>query len=139
MIYKANANQEICNRPKDIRYLFLYHKTPCQVKNQKAVEADWKKERKENPLEKTEEQLIAENIDQMWLPELKLPPNDGRRRMCLGMLSAEDQLGEHYFASTGPGNRVCPLCVDAKERNKEFDNVRNDGGNVYTNGSHVSI
>jgi hypothetical protein len=134
MIYKANANQEICNRPKDIRYLFVENKTPCQIKNQRTVEGNWKKRRKENPLERTEQEQIEDAIDQIWLPELKLPPFDGKKRKCLGMLSAEDALGEHFFTSAGPGNRICPECVDAKERNREFDNIRGEGGSIYTHG-----
>jgi hypothetical protein len=129
MTYKANANQEICNRPKDIRHLFVDHRTLCQLKNQRTVEYNWKQKRKENPLERTEEEQIEDAINQIWLPELKLPPFDGKRRRCLGMLSAEDALGEHYFTSAGPGNRICPECVEAKEMNKEFDSIREGSPN----------
>jgi hypothetical protein len=129
MVYKANSNQEICNRPKDVRYLFLEPKTPCQIKNQKTVESDWKKKRKDNPVEKTEEEQIEDIIDQIWLPELKLPPNDGIRRRCLGMLSADDELGVHYFASSGPGNRICPACVEAKETRRATGSVRDEAPN----------
>jgi hypothetical protein len=129
MVYKANSNQEICNRPKNIRYLFLEPKTPCQIKNQKSVESDWKKKRKENPVERTEEEQIEDIIDQIWLPELKLPPNDGKMRMCLGMLSDEDQLGAHWFKSAGPGNRICPLCVEAKETRSATGSVRDEAPN----------
>ncbi len=115
MDYKRNANQDICNRPKGIRYLFKESLTPCQKLNKQRVEARWKDRRKMNPVAKTEEQLILEEIDQKWLPELKLPPHDGVTRRCLGILSADDELGEHYFSSAGPGNRQCPKCIEAKE------------------------
>jgi len=127
MIYKANANQEICNRPKDIRYLFVDHRTLCQVKNQRKVEFDWKRGRKDNPVEKTEEELIEEAIDLTWYPALKEPTSDGIMRRCLGVLSADDALGEHYFKSDGDHNRICPKCKEAREKNREFDNIRNDG------------
>jgi hypothetical protein len=139
MEYKANANQEICNRPKDIRHLFVDHRTPCQIQNQRTVEADWKKKRKESPLERTEEEQIEDVIDQVWLPELKLPPFDGKRRRCLGMLSAEDALGEHYFKSAGPHNRICPECVEARETNREFDCIRNDGHHLLVPPKQIYI
>jgi hypothetical protein len=132
MIYKANANQEICNRPKNIRYLFVHPKTPCQIKNQRTVEADWKKDQKENPRQKTEEELIEETIDNVWLPALVEPIKDGIMRRCLGMLSSEEFLGDHWFKSDGPHNRQCPECVEAKERNLEYDNIRADGPYRYT-------
>ncbi|RLA40474.1 MAG: hypothetical protein DRR06_17415 [Gammaproteobacteria bacterium] len=127
MIYKANSNQEICNRPKEVRYLFVDHKTPCQVKNQKQVEAEWKLDRKNNPKKRTEEEQIEDAIDQIWYPVLKEPTFDGKMRKCLGMLSHEDALGEHFFKSAGPENRQCPRCLDAKSTNKEFDNIRGEG------------
>lgn len=120
MIYKRNANQELCNIPKGIRYLFIDHKTPCQRQNQANVEKKWKEDQKDNPRQKTEEELIYDEIDQRWLPKLKLPPNDGKKRKCLGILSADDELGDHWFVSTGPGNRQCLKCIEAREVRQEM-------------------
>ncbi len=128
MDYKRNANQELCNIPKGIRYLFIDHKTPCQRKNQSLVEAAWKKQQKESPKKRTEEELIYDEIDQKWLPELKLPPFDGVRRKCMGILSADDELGEHWFESAGPGNRICPKCVEAREMRKEAGAIADELG-----------
>lgn len=128
MDYKRNANQELCNIPKGIRYLFKDPKTPCQRKNQAIVEKAWKDDIKNNPKKKTEEQLILEDIDKNWLKKLILPPNDGVRRKCLGILSADDELGEHWFESAGPGNRICPECVEAKEVRQEMGALADDTG-----------
>lgn len=131
MIYKRNANQELCNRPKGIRYLFVDPKTPCQRKNQQLVEKAWKENRIDHPLEKTEEELIIEIIDRMWLPDLVLPPFDGKLRVCMGVLTAEDKLGHHTFVSAGPGNRICSLCVDAKEQRIEQGTINEESGNRF--------
>lgn len=128
MVYKQNANQELCNRPKNIRYLFVDHITPCQVKNRKTVIDDWKKMRKDTPIVKTEEDLIHDEIDQKWLHELKLPIFDGKKRRCVGLLSADDELGEHWFISAGPGNRICSRCVEAREIRKEAGAIADESG-----------
>lgn len=128
MVYKQNANQELCNRPKDIRYLFIDHITPCQVINRRTVIGGWKKKRKKYPIEKTEEEKLYDEIDQKWLPELKLPLFDGKVRKCMGLLSADDELGDHWFKSAGPGNRICPKCVEAREIRKEAGAIADQSG-----------
>lgn len=128
MGYKVNANQDICNRPSNVRYLFIDHLTPCQIENRTRVINAWRAKRKGNPIVRTEEQLICDAIDQKWLPELKLPPFDGKKRRCVGILSPDNELGEHWFISAGPGNRICPKCVEAREIRKDAGIIADESG-----------
>ncbi len=50
-------------------------------------------------------------LDRFKKPKAK---HQRKKRKCLGVLSHDDRLGEHWFMSAGPHNRVCEKCENLR-------------------------
>jgi hypothetical protein len=127
-----NALQFICKLPLEERQILkaqgLPWRTECEKKNQERNGLKWKKVNRRTKKEKQEEIEFfvgKDDADMMYYAPLKLPYEDNKQRRCLGILSHEDELGEHWFKSKGPHNRVCDKCVEAFDM-RELDHCNHD-------------
>lgn len=116
MEHMTNANQSVCKRPPHLRRYFAKYRTDCEIKNQATNGDKWKKVNRRTKKEKQEhiEFFVGkEDLDMLDYAPLVKPYEDNKQRRCLGILSHEGELGDHFFKSKGPYNRVCPLCVES--------------------------
>lgn len=123
MEYKSNANQIVCKHPIDVRKQLKEqgkeYRTDCEKKNQENNGRIWNKDNRKTKKQIREEReffIGKEELDMLDYAPLKEPPVDNKKRRCLGVLSRENELGEHFFISKGPYNRICDECVEAAER-----------------------
>jgi hypothetical protein len=109
----TNANQTVCKRPLYLRKYFKDFRTKCEKKNQKQNGDNWAKIHRKTKAERRKDReffIGKEDIDMLNYPPLKVPKNDRTMRRCLGILTHDDELGEHWFESSGPENRICNKC-----------------------------
>jgi hypothetical protein len=114
----TNANQTVCKHPPHIRKYLIDYRTDCEKKNQAINGDNWKKVNRRTKKEIREEQeffIGKEDLDMLDYAPLVKPYEDNKQRRCLGILSHEGEIGEHFFKSKGPYNRICPRCEEVAE------------------------
>lgn len=128
----TNASQFICKLPleerKELKLAGLPYRTECEKRNQERNGNKWARvnRRTKKEVQKEIEFFIGkDDADMVHYAPLKLPHEDNKVRRCLGILSHEDELGEHTFVSKGPYNRVCDKCNEAFEM-RELDHCNHD-------------
>ncbi len=128
MEWKFNATQKVCKYPVWLRRYLKEKKTPCEKVNMKNNGENWNKVHRRTKREIRAEQeffLGKEESDMVGYAPLIEPPVDNKQRKCIGILSQEGELGEHYFTSKGAYNRICPKCVESAEM-RELSHYKDD-------------
>lgn len=110
MIWVTNANQKYCKRPLYLRQYFIDPRTMCEKTAQSQSEKDWRDNNKDGRVATT-----PWSVQEAPKGLLKIVYT---KRKCLGVLTNDDELGEHYFLSDGVGNRVCERCRQSSETRK---------------------
>ncbi len=120
MGWMSNANQKYCKRPLYLRRYFVDPRTECEKIAQRKSEDDWRKKNKNGRIPRSTETINYPDH------AIEIPEPVFTRRLCLGILSTEE-LGEHYFMSSGVHNRQCERCKIASDQRKvtaaKYDNA----------------
>ncbi|MCP3965092.1 MAG: hypothetical protein GY718_01885 [Lentisphaerae bacterium] len=113
--YTGN-NQMYCKYTEDQKLEFGNHLSPCQVGAKLKVFRDWK-----NRLSMGKGPKNTDSVESYKAVRTAQRMGDIRTRKCIGILTAEDELGPHDFISSGPHHRICNKCHSASESRVVYD------------------